>query len=104
MEKKDLNYAKSGPGVANGAPPTNYVNSSGTNVHNLIDMYWGIYSMNTQKLGNFVYLDTYKVLLANTVFIDFNELCLGVMRKQLELGNYLRNRKSVSVNMLYDFN
>lgn len=104
MEKKDLKVAKLGPGVANGAPPTNNLNSSGTNVENLIDMYWGIYSMNTQNLGNIVYLDSYKVLRANKVFIDFNELCLGVMRKQLELGNYLRNRKSVSVNMLYDFN
>lgn len=104
MEKKDLKVAKSGPGVANGALPTNNVNSSGTNDHNLIDMYWGIYSMNTQKLSYIVYLDTNKVLLANKVFIDLNEHCLGVMRKQLELGNYLRNRKSVSVNMLYEFN
>jgi hypothetical protein len=104
MEKKELKVAISGPGVANGAPPTNNVNSSGTNFHNLIDMYWGIYSMNSQKVGNIVYLDTYHVLLANKAFIDLNELCLGVMRKQLELGNYLRNRKSVSVNMLYDFN
>mgnify|MGYP002807005098 FL=1 len=104
MEKKDLKVTKPGPGIANGAPPTNNVNSGGTNIHNLIDMYWGIYSMNTQKLGYIVYLDTNKVLLANKAFIDLNELCLGVMRKQLELGNYLRNRKSVSVNMLYDFN
>lgn len=68
------------------------------------DMYYNTYTLNSLILTNSNYLDINKVLRANLLFRELNDFSLKLLRKQLELGNYLKNRKSVSVNMLYSYN
>jgi hypothetical protein len=38
------------------------------------------------------------------MFITLNEGCCRVLKKQLEVCNYLKNRKAISVNAMYIFN
>lgn len=70
----------------------------------LKDIYSSAYDLNTMKTQHSYFLDVNKPLLGDILFNEIIDMITCVVKKQLELCNYLQNNKNVITNNVYEFN